>query len=268
MNMRLIFWILLTIALRSPAPDAIAQTDDDKSAFAEGRIAWQNHDCPIARQSLFKVSDAGRHGPWLIYAAHAEKCLGHLTSALTFLRSYDQEQPNEPAVTDLIASVKYTQDKVADLAEEVRNLNISDLVSSDKKRRISVVDVRTRDCTIAISEWITEPGALDSRSYAVADIVQLGFILPESIKSSTKSALGYSYQTVTFKVAPGSDAFITREFAVGVTKWDPFHSGTQPDDELESSSDDGWIDSSDTTVDISTFKADLIKVIQLCSDKK
>jgi hypothetical protein len=151
MNMRLALAILLTMALWSPALDASAQTDDDKSDFAEGRIAWQNHDCPTARPSLFKVSDAGRHGPWLIYAAHAEKCLGHLTSALILLRTYDQEQPNEPAVTDLIASVKYTQDKVADLAKEFKNLNTSDLVSSDGKRRISVADVRTHDCTMAIS---------------------------------------------------------------------------------------------------------------------
>jgi hypothetical protein len=134
----------------SHAQDKIS--DADKDAFAEGRTAWDNHDCRAAESALMRVSESARTGPWLMYAGRTEKCLGHLSAALVDFRAYRQEQPDEPSVENEIGKVLFIQDKIQAWGKEFALIwGGTSYQTREATFTRSLLDVRSKDCSVAIS---------------------------------------------------------------------------------------------------------------------
>lgn len=243
----------------------VSQADQD--AFGIGRTAWDNHDCPVAVSALMRVSEKNRHGPWLMYAARSERCLSRLSIALTYFRAYQLEQPNEPAVAAEIAKILYVQNKMEALGKElvaVWNGATFYYQSDDVPRTLRLVDVRSDDCTLAVSFWSGATIQGKKMGNADAIILPVNLLVPASVvvDKFDNSGKWTPVTRIRANVAAGSHAILFRSWDSSTHTWDPFAASEA---ENLDDGDDMEILFPDAVNNGEHFKSDLLKASSLCA---
>ena len=243
----------------------VSQADQD--AFGIGRTAWDNHDCPVAVSALMRVSEKNRHGPWLMYAARSERCLSRLSIALTYFRAYQLEQPNEPAVAAEIAKILYVQNKMEALGKElvaVWNGATFYYQSDDVPRTLRLVDVRSDDCTLAVSFWSGATIQGKKMGNADAIILPVNLLVPASVvvdKFDKFWKMDASY-TNTRQRGRRIARYSLSIWDSSTHTWDPFAASEA---ENLDDGDDMEILFPDAVNNGEHFKSDLLKASSLCA---